>query len=72
MEKMLYIYDDVVGMIPRYYTAPDARLEGRIPQEINFLNAGGLANAARAGVAVGPDFVRKMLEMTLQGRAQVG
>lgn len=28
MEKMLEIYDDVVGMIPRYYTSPDARLEG--------------------------------------------
>ena len=68
LEKMLYIYDDVVGMIPRYYTSPDGRLGGRIPNEINFLNAGGLAHASVAGCAVGPDFLRKMLKTTLEGR----
>ncbi|CAJ1375994.1 unnamed protein product [Effrenium voratum] len=68
LEKMLYIYDDVVGMIPQYYTSPDGRLEGRVPNEVNFIAAGGLAKASKAGCAVGPDFLRKMLEMTLEGR----
>ncbi|CAE7584022.1 unnamed protein product [Symbiodinium natans] len=70
LEKMLYIYDDVVGMIPTYYTSPDARLEGRIPNEINYLNAGGLAHATRAGCAA---WVAqwKMLDFHLQGRQVV-
>lgn len=41
---------------------------GRIPNEVDFLPAGGLAHASKAGAAVGPDFLRKMLEMTLEGR----
>lgn len=51
LEKMLYIYDDVVGMVPQYYSSPDSRLEGRIPNEVNYLQtAAGLAGAAVAGV----------------------
>ena len=69
LEKMLYIYDDVVGMVPQYYSSPDSRLEGRIPNEVNYLQtAAGLAGAAVAGVAVGPDFVNGMLTSALEGR----
>ncbi|CAE7266561.1 unnamed protein product [Symbiodinium sp. CCMP2456] len=70
LQKMLYIYDDVVGMVPTYFTG-DARLEGRIPMEVNFIDAAGLAKAVKAGCAVGPAFLQGMFEKALERKSVV-
>jgi len=70
LENMLGVYDQVVGMVPKYFMG-DPRLDGRITQEINFLDAGGLASHGVAGVAVGPAFLKEMLDAAKSGRSLI-
>lgn len=64
LEQFLQLMDQVIGHVPAL-THP---FHGRVRVEVGDIGAAGLAHHGRAGIAVGPAYVRIMLEAALQGR----
>ena len=64
IERLLVAFDGAVGRVP----ALDAPYRGRVRIEVAFLDgAAGLANHGVAGVAVGPAFIRELVESAARG-----
>jgi hypothetical protein len=68
LEDVLAAFDKAVGRVPPNLCP----FHGRVRLEVAFLpNAAGLAHHGQAGVAVGPAFVRGMVDAAKQGKAMI-
>lgn len=63
LERMLSVYDNVMGRIPLLVNP----FCGRVRYEIAYINASGLASHGVAGIATGPAFIKGMYEAALRG-----